>query len=119
MTNDEHTATGAAAGNGLPNGDSVARLVRLAGPRPAIPQEVRERVHASVRQEWRSAVARRRARVWAVPAALAASVVLAVVLGGRLPLIDSTPVATIAMAEGDAGAQGTRLAVGDPVYAGD
>lgn len=116
---DEHSTNGAAAGNGSPNGDSIARLVRLAGPRPAIPADVQDRVHASVRKEWRHTVTRRRALRWTVPAALAASMVLAVVLGGKLPLIDGAPVATVAVADVEAGLQGNPLSAGDRVYAGD
>lgn len=115
---DEHATKGAAAGNDSPRDDSIAKLMRLAGPRPAAPADVRERVHAAVKREWRHTVAARRTRRWAVPATIAAGVVLAVVLGGRVPLIDHEPVATVAVVAG-AGVQPEGLVSGDPVYPGD
>lgn len=119
---DEDSTNGASAGNGSSREDSIARLMRLAGPRPAVPQAVRERVHAAVKREWRGKVARQRTRRWgrrAIPAALAAGVLLAVVLGGRVPLIDPAPVATVAVVGGGSGTQSLRLHPGDPVYPGD
>ena len=112
---DEYSDYSAAAGNDSPREDSIAKLMRLAGPRPGVPRDVHERVHAVVKREWRRSVAARRTRRWAVPATIAASVVLAVVLGGRVPLMDRTPVATVSVI---AGAQ-PALRPGDPVYAGD
>ena len=115
---DEHSANGASAGEGSPGDDSIAKLMRLAGPRPAVPQEIRERVHATVKREWHDSVARRRVRRWAIPATIAASVVLAAVLGGRLLPVDVSPVATVAVLAGTT-VQPARLRAGDPVYPGD
>jgi ferric-dicitrate binding protein FerR (iron transport regulator) len=118
MVDDERSVNDASGGGGPPGDDSIARLMRLAGPRPSVPQDVRVRVHASARKEWRKTVTRRRALRWAVPVALAATVVLAV-LGDRLPPGSGAPVATVAMADGKASAAGAPLAPGDPVYVGD
>lgn len=115
---DENSRGGASAGYDTPRDDSIAKLLRLAGPRPAVPPGARERVHAAVKQEWRNSVAARRRRRWAVPASLAAAVVLAVMLGGRLPLITGEPVATVTLVA-NAGVQPNSLAAGDPVYPGD
>jgi hypothetical protein len=54
--------------------DDISRLVRLAGPRTAVPDGVSSRVHAAVQTQWRqTVVARRRRRMFvAAAAALAA-----------------------------------------------
>ena len=119
MAGGEHLTNGPEARDGAPEDDFIARLMRLAGPRPAIPDDTRARVHASVRREWRSAVARRRALRWAIPAAVAAGLLLVAVFGGRLPLSVAPPVATVAMGDARASASGTRLVSGDAVHAGD
>lgn len=119
MTEDERSAKGDSGGSGLPNDETIARLMRLAGPRDPIPADVGERVHATAKREWRRAVARRRARRWAVPAALAASLVLALFVGTRIAPIDGARVATVVTAGSNAGRQATPLAPGDPVHAGD
>ena len=113
----ERTTNDAAAGSDPPREDSIAKLMRMAGPRPAVPPDATERVHAAVKREWRSAVAARRTRRWAIPAALAASVIVALVLGGRMLPTDRAPVATVAMTAG-AGMQ-VHTRPGDVVYAGD
>ncbi len=112
MIDDEHAGDRPA---GQDEHDSIAWLMRLAGPRPAVPADVRARVHAAVRSEWRGVRARRRALRWSAAAALAASIVLAVVLDGRLLLNDDGPVARIAVASASA----NGFAVGDAVHAGD
>jgi FecR protein len=115
---DEHFRSGVAPGDDAPREDSIAKLLRLAGLRAAVPPAVRARVHAAVQQEWRRSVAARRRRRWAVPASLAAAVVLAVMLGGRLALVDPEPVATVTLVAG-AGVQPHGLVAGDPLYPGD
>lgn len=63
--------------------DEIAALIRLAGRRPAVPEEVAARVRAAAHEHWREGL-RRRARVrwlWTGAAlAAAALVILAVVL---------------------------------------
>lgn len=114
---DQHPGRGASPEDGLPE-ESVAKLLRFAGPRPAVPPGARERVHAAAKQEWRRSVAARRRRRWAIPAGVAAAVVLAVMLGGRPTLFDPEPVATVTLVAGT-GAQPHGLAAGDPLYPGD
>jgi negative regulator of sigma E activity len=78
--------------------ETMERLLRLAGPRAAIPDEIEARVYDRVHQEWRASskppdgarvyqfvrrewekdTTRRRYRRWALPVTIAASVVLAV-----------------------------------------
>ncbi|HVS03266.1 MAG TPA: FecR family protein [Thermoanaerobaculia bacterium] len=60
--------------------DVLARLVRLAGPRPPVPPDRAARVEAAVRDSWRQTVRagrRRRALGWASGLAAAAALVLA------------------------------------------
>lgn len=97
--------------------DSIAKLLRLAGPRPAVPPDAYERVHTVVKHEWRSTVAGRRVRRSVIPAAIAASLVVALVLAGRMLPMDRIPVATVAVA-GGAGVQ-VPMRPGDRVYVGD
>ena len=115
---DEHSRSGVAEGDDAPREDSIAKLLRLAGPRAAVPAGVRARVHAAAQQEWRRSVAARRRRRWAIPASLAAAVVLAVMLDSPLTLVDPAPVATVTLVAG-AGVQRHGLVAGDPVYPGD
>jgi len=60
--------------------DTVERLIKLAGPRPAIPADVAARVKANVHNQWRAEVdARSRSRfIWALP--LAAAIATAIIL---------------------------------------
>jgi ferric-dicitrate binding protein FerR (iron transport regulator) len=77
-------------------------------------------VYRHVRREWQKDTTRRRYRRWALPVALAASVVLAVTL-----LLQQPPSAPARVAIGtvarvvDAAASGALPAAGQPVYAGD
>jgi hypothetical protein len=77
--------------------ETVERLLRLAGPRAAIPDEIEARVYDRVHQEWRASsqppdgarvyqfvrrewekdTTRRRYRRWALPVTIAASVAAA------------------------------------------
>lgn len=99
--------------------DSVARLIQLAGPRPAIPADVRQRVHTAVRREWQTAYEKRRRAVrWGMPFALAATVLVAAFLVLRAPEVAITPVATVVLVGDGAGDTSTGLTPGEVVYAG-
>lgn len=115
---EENSTDGAQSGD-APREDSIARLINLAGPRPTVPEDVQARVRASVRAEWRRVTVRRRTPRWMLPAALAASVVLAAVLAGLFLANDAEPIATVAVAYELTQESGTPLATGDPVFAGD
>ena len=117
---------------------TMERLLRLAGPRTPVPGDIAarvyERVHREwqasskppdgarvyrhVRREWQKGAVRQRFRRWALPVALAASVVLAVTLFLQPP--PSAPgriaIGTVARVAGNAGA---LPAIGETVYAGD
>jgi len=61
--------------------DPVAELIRIAGSRPKVPDEMKARVRAAVQDEWQSEVSRRRHMRWAGGAVgLAAAAGLAAVL---------------------------------------
>ena len=73
--------------------DAIARLVRLAGARPAVSAERALRAELAVRAAWQASVAARRRRlvaVWGGGLALAATLVLALGLAWRGP---ATPAA--------------------------
>jgi ferric-dicitrate binding protein FerR (iron transport regulator) len=84
--------------------DPIARLIRLAGPRPPAPEERVTRVRDGVHARWRAAVtAERRRSVVLIAAPIAAALV--VVLGAGVWLRDrgrvaATPAATVVRTEG-------------------
>src|SRR2546427_3251643 len=84
--------------------DAIARLIRLAGPRPPVPQERVARVRGIVHARWREAVMRDRRRIVVLVAApLAAAIV--VVIGAGFWLRDRIGVtgsraATVVRTEG-------------------
>jgi len=101
------------------NGDEayVARLLRLAGPRPDIPPLVEKRVHRRVHAEWQRSRRRRSILRIAAPLALAASVVIGIALVPDTPTTPARPfVGTVVrvLPAGSDGipAVGTRLAGG-------
>src|SRR3989442_11673004 len=83
--------------------DPIARLIRLAGPRPPVPEERMARVRDNVHARWREAAIRDRRRVVVlVGAPLAAAIV---VTGAGFWLRDRIPVtgaraATVVRTEG-------------------
>jgi ferric-dicitrate binding protein FerR (iron transport regulator) len=119
--------------------DALASLLRLAGPRSDVPEDVQARVYqsvrrawedsrpgdsevrvySSVRREWRRS-ARTRRRSWLVPLAMAASVVLAVGIalrpGPEAPA--AMPAGTVVRAIGGTGGLGHIFRVGDRVETG-
>lgn len=101
------------------NGDEayVARLLRLAGPRPDIPPLVEKRVHRRVRAEWEQSRRRRRVTRIALPLALAASVVIGIMLVPQRSTTPARPVVgtvvrTLPAAGDGLPAVGTRLTGG-------
>jgi hypothetical protein len=120
MADHENTDNGASDGTrSSARDDSLARLLRLAGPRPTVPPDVQERVHDAVRNEWRSTVRQRRTLWWGVPVALAATIVLAVALTSRGPEVRIAPIATVAVVDGNADASVGLPSLGDEIYPGD
>ena len=127
---------------GTPDRDeeTMARLMRLAGPSASIPDDVESRVYERVKSEWRASSAqpddrrvyaqvrrqwekgqqRRRLPRWAMPVAVAATVLMAVAF-----VLQPPPAAPVRLSAGsivrvvaDGGAAGLP-AVGDLVYRGD
>ncbi len=56
--------------------DAIAALVRLAGRRPAVPEDAALRVRSSVRDEWLETMGRRRRTRWIGSAAAAAAIAI-------------------------------------------
>lgn len=118
--------------------ETMARLLQLAGPRSSVPDEVEARVYERVHSEWQAATrkpdggqvyanvhrawrkgpSRRRVMRWAVPVALAASVLLAVGLVMRPGPEIAAPV-TVARVVKLVGFEGNaRLADGQDIAVG-
>jgi len=102
--------------------DTVARLMHLAGPRAAISHDIERRVEARVRRECQQATQRRRHLVrWAMPLALAASVLVAVGVNLYVPTApEPAPVlGTVARVIGTAGGTSALPAIGGSIRLGD
>jgi len=99
--------------------DTVAKLMNLAGPRADIPSDIETRVHQKVRQDWRSATNRKIVLRWAIPASLAAMILIAISFNLRAPETKLQPIGRIAHVAGVSDASSRVLVVGDIVYAGD
>ncbi|MCH5376735.1 MAG: FecR family protein [Planctomycetes bacterium] len=121
--------------------ETMARLLRLAGPRAPIPGDIEARVYDRVKTEWRASTQqpegaavyaevhrhwkkqnkpRTGFRRWAMPLALAATIVaaIAVVLQPPPPVPGNIPVGTVARIAGD-DASGYLPPVGHLVHPGD
>jgi ferric-dicitrate binding protein FerR (iron transport regulator) len=117
--------------------ETMARLLRAAGSRPSVPSDVQNRVYRNVLREWETATQepdgakvyefvrrewedesrqKRSPRRWAMPLALAATVLLALAVALQPSPDVPTPVAvgTIARVTGDG-----SFVPGQPVYPGD
>jgi ferric-dicitrate binding protein FerR (iron transport regulator) len=117
--------------------EAMARLLRLAGPRADVPEDVEARVYARVLKEWQASTekpdgarvydivhetwkrntARAAVKRWFVPVALAASAALVAIL--MLQTDEASPVAvgTVAKVVAPA-AGGSALVPGDEIYPG-
>ena len=99
---------GAAGGQGAA-GDPIARLVRGAGPRPAVPPEREHRVRDAAHAAWRRSISsgrRRRSIAWsAVPRAAAGVWAVLISPGVRQRLRPAPPgsIATLERADGSVG----------------
>jgi hypothetical protein len=94
--------------------DTVAKLMNLAGPRADIPADIEARVYKKVSQDWRSATKKKTAVRWAVPAAIAATVLIVMAFNFRATESPLLPVGFVAQVGGNQAA-----VVGDTVYAGE
>lgn len=99
--------------------DALARLLQMAGPRPEIPADLERRVEARVRAEWRQASRQRRVLRFAVPVALAASLLLAVTIDWQEPATPLLPaIGTVARVNAGTAAGAALPAVGSSVSPG-
>jgi len=99
--------------------DSVARLMNLAGLRPAVSAEIEARVHDRVQQEWRNSLPVSRTRKFAIPLALAASLLIAVSFMTDRVAVEGALVGTVANVSSESGTSTTSLAIGDTIRVGD
>jgi ferric-dicitrate binding protein FerR (iron transport regulator) len=116
--------------------EALARLMRIAGPRPDIPPDVESRVYErvlkewqvstapadssrvyeSVQRSWRMAGLRQQLVRWALPLAVAASAVLVAIMMQQPEVPSAPPVGTVARVIGLPAETG--VAKGDSVYPG-
>jgi ferric-dicitrate binding protein FerR (iron transport regulator) len=99
--------------------ETVAKLMNLAGPRAAIPTDLEQRVHENVRTAWRRSSNKKRSLHWAIPAAMAATVLLVIAINFRAPEVTLQPLGQIAYVAGGDSAADSDYVVGGSVYAGD
>ena len=90
---------------------TLSALLNLAGPTAEIPDQLEQRVYASVRSEWTQSTSRQRVMRWAVPAALAATVLIAISMNTSNVDVPSLPVGTVV-------ANGNGVFVGDVIDTG-
>jgi len=100
-------------------GDTVARLLNLAGLRPLIAADIEARVYDHVHQEWRNSLPASRTGKWAMPLALAAGILIAVTFVTRLVLPDAPLVGTVARVNGGFDGSAASFVSGDAVRVGD
>ncbi|RLA33658.1 MAG: hypothetical protein DRR11_05050 [Gammaproteobacteria bacterium] len=97
--------------------DTVAKLMNLAGPRAAIPADLEQRVHDNVRLAWRNTTGKKSPLRWIVPAAMAATILLAIAINDRAPEITLQPLGQIMYVAGSV--DESDYSIGDAIYAGD
>ena len=99
--------------------DTVAKLMSLAGPRADIEMDRQSRVHDKVRQEWLRTTRRKKTLRWAVPVALAASVLIVIGMNLRSTDVPLPQVGTISFVADNAALSQSIFTVGDAIFAGD
>jgi ferric-dicitrate binding protein FerR (iron transport regulator) len=117
--------------------EAMARLLRIAGPRAEVPQDAESRVYAQVLQDWRTSTetpdgarvydlvhkswkrdaARRSARRWILPIAVAASAALVAIFMAQPEQAPRVAVGTVAKVVSPS-AGGSAIALGDEIYPG-
>ncbi len=111
-----------ATDSGVHAEDTVAKLMSLAGPRAAIPSALQQRVHDNVRLAWRNSTSKKSPSRWAIPVAIAATILLAVGINVRDnsgPAAIPQPLGRIAHVAGNVVPGESDYSVGDAIYAGD
>lgn len=117
--------------------EAMARLLKAAGPRAEIPDEVESRVYAKVFKEWQTSTAEpdgarvynivhqswkrdaalKAVKRWVVPVALAASAALVAILVSQPEPVPPVAVGTVAKVVSPASGD-SALALGDRIYEG-
>jgi hypothetical protein len=99
--------------------DTVSTLMNLAGPRATVPGDIEYRVHDHVRKHWQSTVKTRNVARWAIPASLAAALLIAFALNIGTPDVTPKTIGVVAHINNNPGSAGPEFVIGDPVFAGD
>jgi hypothetical protein len=119
MTNERNTENMTLPGESTQRDDvAFATLMSLAGPRAEVPLDIEHRVRENVRDEWRRLTRTARTMRWAVPTAIAASLVMAVgiSINTQSPMVLAPVVGEVALV---AGVGTASFSVGDKVRIGD
>lgn len=96
--------------------DTLATLMTLAGPRATVPLDIEHRVYDRVRNEWQRSTLGVRTLRWAVPFAMAASLVVAIAVTNNSPVVPAPVAGSIALVSG---VGTTPFIVGETVHVGD
>jgi len=99
--------------------DTVSTLMNLAGPRSVIRADIEKRVHDNVRQRWQSETRGRSKLRWAVPAALAATILIVFAFNMQNSAVPLQQIGTIANVYGDSQASNQDFTIGRTLYAGE
>jgi hypothetical protein len=99
--------------------DTVSTLMNLAGPRAAIPADIERRVHDEVYKHWQRVTRTKNIARWAVPASLAAMLLIVFAFNIRTPDIAPQTIGVVAYVTGSRGSAGADFTVGNAVLAGD
>lgn len=99
--------------------DTVSTLMNLAGPRSVIRADIERRVHDNVRQHWQSETQGRSKLRWAIPAALAATILIAFAFNTQNSAVQLQQIGTIANVYGDSQASKQDFTIGRALYAGE
>lgn len=99
--------------------DAVSTLMNLAGPRVEIPAEIEKRVLENVRQHWQKSTSRRKTYQWAIPASLAATILIVFAINFQAPDVQLRRAGTITYVPGDRMPADSTFVVGDTVYIGE
>ena len=97
--------------------DTLIALLKLAGPSAEIDRDIEARVYANVRREWGRGKTWSRPARWAVPLALAASILIAFGLNESDNAPKARAIGAVTVVTG--GAQTAGFDVGDNIYTGD
>ncbi|MBT8080285.1 MAG: FecR family protein [Gammaproteobacteria bacterium] len=119
MNDDHRKLTGAnRAADDSSQNRTLEALLRLAGPNEPIPDDLRDRVYARARAELPKRSKVRPIIRWTLPAALAATLLLVVLVRGSNEVVPPHPVGSVVLASNSIAAPGEAIMAGDIIDTG-